>query len=584
MSREGRSHAAASSHRGSRTRVQQAGQGGLLATVCVAAAVLTAWAAPAANPRPAPDLPPIVFVSRSALPAGPRAGVPGLGSRQRAVVTGGRLLVRRPGGKIQPLVPPERFFDVSDPSVSYDGRRVAFAAVTRPDSAWRIWVVDADGRNLAPLTRTDRTLELTRFGKAAKSFRRYDDLDPCWLPDGRVCFSSTRYPYVAAAGGLTSNLWITGNHGTPSLRVTSERDGADEPSVDPASGRIVYARWWGSRYRASDLDPSGVTTDTTRALPAERLIVWHALSIFPDGEGIKLAGGYPLVRAQTMAYQPVLLADGTLAGVTADTLSLEPHPGRVRVVVYPGGFAPPVTFPATPAQMCAPSPLPDGRLLVAYDANGRGDFGIALVNRDGSGLESVADFRGSLELDPVALVARPLPPNTFISDLGGLPRLLPPLERADLDRESDMVRFDCLNVFSNAPVDFPIPDGPPVARDLKIRFYVAYSRPAAAGGDTVVLLREAEVMRSGAIHEETTPGDLPMFEQLIDAHGHVLQMTSGPAHVPGFNAGRTGAGTRCVGCHIGHTAIEAPLSYAMGKRFNAATSAQVTATTHRQSR
>jgi hypothetical protein len=69
-----------------------------------------------------------------------------------------------------------------------------------------------------------------------------------------------------------------------------------------------------------------------------------------------------------------------------------------------------------------------------------------------------------------------------------------------------------------------------------------------------------------------------MFEQLVDAHGHVLRSVSGPAHVPGFNAGRTGGGTKCVGCHIGHTAIPVADSYAMGKRFNAATSATVTAT------
>jgi hypothetical protein len=250
----------------------------------------------------------------------------------------------------------------------------------------------------------------------------------------------------------------------------------------------------------------------------------------------------------------------------------------VRLMVYPGGFAPPVTFPAAPAQMCAPAPLPDGRLLVASDPAGRGDFGIAVVNRDGSGLEPLVDLRGTLELDPVALAPRPLPSLVPTAELGGLPRSIPALDRADLDRESDMVRFDCLNVFSNAPVDVPIPDGPPIARDLKIRFYAAYSRPLAAGGDTVALLREAVVTRSGAIHEETIPGDLPMFEQLVDAHGHVLQTASGPAHVPGFNPGRTGAGTQCVGCHIGHTAIDAPLTYALGKRFNAATSAAVTAT------
>src|SRR5437773_3323693 len=94
----------------------------------------------AATPEPR-GLPPIVFVSRRPIGRDPQAGVPGLGSRQRAVVTGGHLLVRRPDGRVAPFVPPTRFFDVSDPNVSFDGRRVVFAAVTHPDSAWRIWVV-----------------------------------------------------------------------------------------------------------------------------------------------------------------------------------------------------------------------------------------------------------------------------------------------------------------------------------------------------------------------------------------------------------------------------------------------------------
>ncbi len=525
---------------------------------------------------PAPQgLPAIVFVSRRPLSPDPRAGVPGIGPRQRASVTGGRLLVRREGGRITPLVPPRRFFDVSHPTVSFNGRRVAFAAVTRPDSAWRIWVVDADGRNLAPVTRTDRaSIDAASSGV----FRRYDDLDPCWLADGRLCFSSTRYPLVAEVGGPVTNLFVVHADGTQLMRITSERDGAEKPSVDPASGRILYARWWGSRYRASDRDPSGITTDTTRALPAERLIVWHALTIQPDGEGVRLAGGNPRARAQTMAYQPLLLSDGTLVGVTADTLSLEPHPGRVRVTAYPGGFAEPVSFPPAPGQMCSPAPLPDGRLVVAWDPDGRGDFGIAVVNRDGSGRVMIANLRGRLELDPVALAPRGLPPPSNTTDLGGLPRARPVESRAELERESDFVRFDCLNVFTNAPVDFPVPDGPPITRDLRIRFFAALSRPRAAGGDTAVLVREATVQRGGAIHEEQIPGDVPMFEQLIDAHGHVLQTASGPAHVPGFNAGRAGAGTRCVGCHVGHSSIAVPLSYAAAKRFNAATSAEVTAT------
>jgi hypothetical protein len=115
--------------------------------------------------------------------------------------------------------------------------------------------------------------------------------------------------------------------------------------------------------------------------------------------------------------------------------------------------------------------------------------------------------------------------------------------------------------------------------DLRIRFYAALSRPGAVGGDTVVLLRETAVTRSGAVHEHELPADTPLFEQLVDAQGKVLRSVMGPAHVPGFNAGRYGHGTKCVGCHIGHSAIPVASSAHEGKRFNASPSAEVTAST-----
>jgi hypothetical protein len=66
-----------------------------------------------------------------------------------------------------------------------------------------------------------------------------------------------------------------------------------------------------------------------------------------------------------------------------------------------------------------------------------------------------------------------------------------------------------------------------------------------------------------------------MFEQLIDAHGKVLRSTSGPTHVPGFNSGRFQHGTKCVGCHLGHSAIPVAVSAHEGKRTNMSPSAEV---------
>jgi hypothetical protein len=213
-------------------------------------------------------------------------------------------------------------------------------------------------------------------------------------------------------------------------------------------------------------------------------------------------------------------------------------------------------------------------VLFAYDPHGTGDFGLYVVRIDGGALERVSDLPGTLELDPAVLAPRRLPP-VLMPTLADNPRLIPVTRERDLRDSVTTFRFDCLNVFANGAVDEPFPDAPPMQEGLRIRFYAALARPDAAGGDTAILLRESPLTLSGAVHETELPADTPMFEQLVDAHGHVLRSASGPAHVPGFNAGRYGHGTKCVGCHLGHSALTVATSAAGGMWFNASPSAEV---------
>lgn len=521
----------------------------------------------------ASKLPPILFAARTPAPAG---HLPGFGPEGRTLATGGRLLVRAPDGSIRPFLDPATLadralpYDVADPTVSWDGATVVFAATTGPGAPWRLWRAAADGSWAEPLP-------------VPEAAAPHDDFDPAFLPDGRIVFASTRFPQRAqSGGGPVSNLFAVRADGTGLVRLTTERNGAEEPSIDPSTGRVVYARWWFNRYLPA-LGAGGdrsVTEDRGGALPAEPVDLWHALTAAPDGDGARLAGGFPRVRHQTMAYQPIVLADGSLVGVQAEPGSLLgaasgrdfPH----RLLVYPGGFAP---ARLVADRGLAPAALPDGRLL--WSAPGpAGDRALYVSERPLTGDAAirprlVVDTPGLDDLDAVPLVARPAPP---------LPvALLPPPARdqpvtdlrALLD-DPDTFRFDCLNVFANGPVDSPFPDAPRLARDLRIRFFAALDRPAAEGGDTLVLVREAPLTARGAVHEHEMPGDTPLFEQLVDADGRVVAGAHGPAHVPGFNAGRAGTGTKCVGCHVGHSALPVAPNYERGTWTNIAPSAAVT--------
>lgn len=548
-----------------------------LAAVIALAAVLAARpdAGPSEGLGTAPAqpgaarLPRLVFASRHPIEGAAAGTVPGLGPHQRAAAPGGRLMIREPDGRVRPLLRAGLLYDVSDPDVSWDARRIVFAATPARDSAWRIYVVGTDGRNLRALTGAD----------SANGTARFDDLDPCWLPDGRVCFASTRYPQLAQLGGVaTTNLFIVGPDGGRPVRMTSERNGAEQPTVHPLSGRIVYARWWFNRYLATETDPSGLTTARARAVPGDSVNLWQAVSATPDGDQVKLAGGNPRVRAEMMAYQPLVLGEGTLVGVWSSDPGLSPAPGVTGLQIFRGGFGPALRPSAIPAgaSACAPAALPERRILFSLDRLGNGDYGLYTIRRDGSGLRKVLDLPGTLELDGAVVARRPRPP-VLPSLLMEHPRKRPPRRMEEVRDINLTFRFDCLNVFTNAPVDVPITDAPPIDRDVRIRFYAALSRPGQPGADTAVLVREARVRRTGGVHEHELPADVPLFEQLVDAHGHVLRSTLGPAHVSGLNSGRFGAGTHCVGCHAGHSAIAVPRSYTAGKRFNVSPSALVTA-------
>jgi len=522
-------------------------------------------------------LPPLVFVSRQPLPGEP-AAIPGFGPHHRDRAPGGRLRVRERDGSIRDLLPAGALFDVADPAVAWDGERVAFAGTVSPDSAWRIWLVHRDGRGLMQVTRSDRVIPPAGAVFHRPEFARYDDLDPCWLPDGRIVFASTRFPQRAQQGDvLATNLFVVHADGSGMQRITSERNGAEEPSIDPLHGRIVYGRWLFNRYLPSDSEPQGITLERARAVPQDTIDIWQAVSVEPDGDGIRLAGGDPRSHARMVAYSPVVLRDSTLIAVSGVPASLSPAASDVGILAYPRAFTSPrrLTGPGTafPGQASSPAVLPDGRLVFA-GAEGA-DLGLFVMRADGSGLAPVLDEPGLHELDPAILAPRPVPP--VIVGQCDLPAPELPLTRAsELADSSYTFRFDCLNVFTTGPVNSPFPDAPPLASDLRIRFFGVIARPEADGGDSLVLVREMPVDPSGAVHVDDIRADTPLFEQLVDSQGHVVRSARGPAHVPGYNFARLGAGTRCVGCHAGHSALPVPTNNWRAKWFNASPSAVVT--------
>ena len=144
------------------------------------------------------------------------------------------------------------------------------------------------------------------------ALRALDDYDPAWLPDGRIVFASTRWPSFAHYGGVrTSNLYVMDADGGRLHRITAERNGADCPAVDPATGQIVFARWWrNQRFPLDRLDArSGAEgIEWKDGLSAVRGVqldgrpesgdllwrnAWQLATIRPDGTELALWGAPP---------------------------------------------------------------------------------------------------------------------------------------------------------------------------------------------------------------------------------------------------------------------------------------------------
>lgn len=538
-------------------------------------------------------IPPIVFTSRALVKntsdASPVKNIlPGIGGKHRFTLAApGKLMLRKNADSIITLIDgakPTReslnIIDVSDPCVSWDAGKIVFAGVQHRDSSWRIFEIDVDGKHLHQITRTDRKIsgeELRiSFGeKGAKLFSRYDDTDPCYVPDGRICFSSTRYPQIAAFTDVrATNLYIVNTDGTGLHRITAERNGADEPTIDPFGGRIVYARWWRNPFFPSDKTSSGLTRNIKDAIDIPehffRTNFWQALTINADGTDILLYSANRNDRAGSQVYKPYIMKNYDMLAVYHEETSLSKTSGGPHIRVFiklsstPRDIFPhdtsqikstaQVSRASSPPFATNPVELPDGRILFSYAKDLKQDFGIYVCNPDGSGLMKVLDIPERTELDVEVLLPKKIPPieknvaKTFPNDL-------PPTDEPWTFAKNGTFTFHSLNVHFNGPVDFRAVNTPPVGKPKSIRFFINPQRKKLDGSDEPILIREEKIEEDGSILVANLPAEVPMFEELVDEKGKVVRWDEGVAHVAGFNFGKANEVAECGGCHTGHTAI-----------------------------
>ncbi len=114
-----------------------------------------------------------------------------------------------------------------DPEVYFDGSKVLFSMRTNVADSYHIYEINADGAGLRQLT----------FAPDV------DDLDPLYLPDGGIVFSSTREPkYCACNRHIMANLFRMEADGANIHQIGKSTLFEGHGALMP-DGRILYDRW-----------------------------------------------------------------------------------------------------------------------------------------------------------------------------------------------------------------------------------------------------------------------------------------------------------------------------------------------------
>ena len=328
--------------------------------------------------------------------------------------TGGNICILSPvaaSGKVTELVPQLSGGLFGQFDLSFDAGKVVFAYKKDKATSYRIYEIGIDpstvlrtgGSNLRQLTfDADEAAMRRRFKNSC--YGCYDDVDPCYLPNGQIIFASSRSKRAVACFPTTvTTLHVMDADGKNLRRLSSGQFTELDPFV-MNDGRVIYMRWeyvdkgFGNVQSLWSMRPDGSHSDhvykNTVVLPAGMV---DARSI-PGSERIVTVGaphcGPPV--------GPVILVDPdvTRRGPEAMT-NITPEIG------YPGMFL----KSKGKGVFKQPYPLSEKLFLVSHDTHSdpkKGYYGIYVLDAWGNRVALYQDPDIS-SFQPVPLRPRPRP-------------------------------------------------------------------------------------------------------------------------------------------------------------------------------
>jgi len=414
-----------------------------------------------------------------------------------------------------------------DLEVSFDGSRLLFSLRRNRQDDYHLYEIGTDGSGLEQLT----------FGS------RLADIDPIYLPDGRILFSSSREPkYCMCNRHIMCNLFTMEADGSNIQQIGHSTLFEGHSSLLP-DGRVLYDRWeyvdrnfgdaqglWTCNpdgtnhaiYYGNNTNSPGAVLDA-RAVPGTQTVVatfsschdrpWGAVAVVDRRRAI----------------------DGPAAVVHI-------WPASAIDLVGKGNYD---TYKAVEPKYEDPCPLYDttapetaGKYFICVRTLGRGEqTGIFLIDTFGNEVLIHTEVPGCF--DPLPLAPRPRPP--VIPSRVDLTRRVGYLYVADVYQGTGMSRVARGTVKYLRVVESP-----------EKRFW---TQPAWNGGtgqqapgmayddfNNKCILGRVPVEADGSAYF-AVPAERFVYFQLLDERGMMVQsMRSGTIVRPGETIG-------CVGCH-----------------------------------
>ncbi|MCL2104283.1 MAG: hypothetical protein FWH21_04410 [Kiritimatiellaeota bacterium] len=291
-----------------------------------------------------------------------------------------------------------------DPSLAYDATKVLFSFKGKQNGNSTIYEIGVDGTGLRQITNLDVN------GNPYKgSGGGHHDVAPCYLPDGRIVFTSTRYSgLVPCANNGVAILHVMNADGRDIHTISVNNVTEFNPCVLP-DGRILFGRW--------------------EYIDRNALVIQSLWTVLPDGRN------ETALYANNMVFPEATLQAKPVPGNDAFVMStFAPHNapprGTIALIDTRVGKNDPAAIinfesPDKPTydrgESCDPWPLNEHVALFSgippaddapkTDAGGRSNPKLnALMLIDRTGKKVVVHSDPTIDLhNPIPLVPRPVP-------------------------------------------------------------------------------------------------------------------------------------------------------------------------------